>query len=150
MRRGGAQCRCRRCAACPTRHRSTGSRRHPPCTHPVRSTRIKLQMLKYCTSLQRVPTTCTVHYVPASVSNPDPGSIRSVDPYPQKKIRNFMFSIDGCSLLRAEDFFCSLEVLHGGLGKGTYIAIFFLCTFSKFLGHLNPGSESGSVFSLKC
>jgi hypothetical protein len=27
-----------------------------------------------------------------------------------------MFSSAGCSLLRAEGFFCSLEILYGGLG----------------------------------
>jgi hypothetical protein len=66
----------------------------------------------------------------------DPGSIRSVDPYPEsesgsgsrrakiihiyrKKLRNFMFGKSaGCSLLRAEGFFCSLDILYGGLGMG--------------------------------
>ncbi len=63
----------------------------------------------------------------------DPDSIRSVDPYSgsesgsgskrakttQKieKLRNFMFWSAGCSFLRAEAFFCSLDVLYGGLGK---------------------------------
>ncbi len=39
--------------------------------------------------------------------------------YPQKKtkkFRNFMFSSAGCSLLRAEGFFCNLDVLYRGLG----------------------------------
>ncbi len=32
--------------------------------------------------------------------------------------KNFMFLSAGCTLLRAEGFFCSLEVLYGGLGIG--------------------------------
>jgi hypothetical protein len=67
----------------------------------------------------------------------DPDSIRSVDldPYSEsrsgsgsrrakmthksrKKLRNFMVWSAGCSLLRAEGFFCSLDVLYGGLGIG--------------------------------
>jgi len=35
----------------------------------------------------------------------------------RKKSRIFMFLSTGCSLLRAEGFFCSLGVLYGGLGK---------------------------------
>ncbi len=34
----------------------------------------------------------------------------------RKKYRIFMFWSAGCSFLRAEDFFCSLGVLYGGLG----------------------------------
>jgi hypothetical protein len=34
----------------------------------------------------------------------------------RKKYRIFMFWSAGCSLLRAEDFSCSLGVLYGGLG----------------------------------
>ncbi len=60
----------------------------------------------------------------------DPDSIRSVNPYPDpdpegqkwptktKKIKKFMFWSAGCSLLRAEGFYCSLDVLYGGLGIG--------------------------------
>jgi hypothetical protein len=47
------------------------------------------------------------------------------DPQKSKNVRNFMFWIDGCSLLWAEGFFSSLEVLYGGLGIGTDIAVFF-------------------------
>jgi hypothetical protein len=36
----------------------------------------------------------------------------------RKKIINFMFCSDGCSLLSVESFFCNLDVLHGGLGIG--------------------------------
>jgi hypothetical protein len=34
----------------------------------------------------------------------------------RKKLRNFMFGSAGCSLLRAEGFFCNLDDLYGGLG----------------------------------
>jgi hypothetical protein len=37
------------------------------------------------------------------------------DPQKEKKLR-FMIGSAGCSLLRAEGFSCSLDVLHGGLG----------------------------------
>ncbi len=36
----------------------------------------------------------------------------------RQKLRNFMFWSAGCSLLRAEGFICSLDVLYGGLGIG--------------------------------
>jgi hypothetical protein len=61
----------------------------------------------------------------------DPDSIGSVDPDPESgsrrakmthKSRNFfekfMFLIVGWPLLRAEGFFCNLDVLYGGLGIG--------------------------------
>ncbi len=71
-----------------------------------------------------------------SVRSVDPDSVRSVDPDPfsesgsgsrrakmthkrrRKKFRNFMFWSAGCSLLRAEGFFCHLNVFYGGLGIG--------------------------------
>ncbi len=34
----------------------------------------------------------------------------------RKKLRDFLFRSAGCTLLRAEGFFCSLDVLNGGLG----------------------------------
>jgi hypothetical protein len=61
----------------------------------------------------------------------DPDSNRSEYPYPDSEsgyrrakmthknrifFRNFMFLSAGCSLLRAEGFFCSLDFLYGGLG----------------------------------
>ncbi len=49
--------------------------------------------------------------------DPDPGGQSQNDPQKQKKLRNFMFGSAGCSLLRAEGFSCSLDVLYGGLGK---------------------------------
>ncbi len=55
-----------------------------------------------------------------SVSDPDPYwiriQIRSVDPDPGGQ--NAMVLSAGCSLLRSEGFFCSLEILYGGLGIG--------------------------------
>ena len=71
-----------------------------------------------------------------SGSGLDPDSIRSVDLYPdpdsesgsgprREKIthkkeeeKNFMFSSAWCSLVRAEGFFCSFDVLYGRLGIG--------------------------------
>jgi hypothetical protein len=35
-----------------------------------------------------------------------------------KKKKFILFGSVGCSLLRAEGFFCNLEVLYGGLGIG--------------------------------
>ncbi len=66
------------------------------------------------------------------VSYPDPDSIRSVDQDPdlesesgsrrekithknRKKLGNFMLLSAGCSLFRAEGYFCSLDVLYRGL-----------------------------------
>jgi hypothetical protein len=52
--------------------------------------------------------------------------IRNPDPDPEgqklthknkKKLRNFIFWSAGCSLLRAEGFSCSLDVLYGGLER---------------------------------
>ncbi len=37
-----------------------------------------------------------------------------------QKLRNFMLLRAGCSLLRAEGFFCNLDVLYGGLGIGKF------------------------------
>ena len=34
----------------------------------------------------------------------------------RKKLKNFMFRSVGCSLLKAESFFCNLDVHYGGLG----------------------------------
>ncbi len=68
-----------------------------------------------------------------------------------------MFWSVGWPLLRAEGFFCILDILYGGLGIGKlqfYIKIFFFfsCNFFQFLS-LKPwiriGSGSGLVFSLK-
>jgi hypothetical protein len=53
----------------------------------------------------------------------------------RRKLRDFMFLIAGCFLLRAEGFSCSLDVLYGGLGKSILqflikkILHFFSCNF---------------------
>ncbi len=67
----------------------------------------------------------------------------------RKKARIFMFSCTGCSLLRAEGFFCNLGVLYGGLGISKLqflikkIKIKFpAINFSNFRSS-NPGSGSG-------
>jgi hypothetical protein len=68
--------------------------------------------------------------------------------------------LDGLSLLRAEGFFCNLDVLYGGLGTGKSqflikkkFNFFFICIFFQFWD-LKPwiriGSGSELVFSLKC
>ncbi len=71
----------------------------------------------------------------------------------RKKYRIFMFWSTGCSLLRAEGFFCSLSVLYGGLGisKLQFLImkikiLITSCKFSSILGHQtrirDPGSGS--------
>jgi hypothetical protein len=62
-------------------------------------------------------------------------------------IRKVVFWSSGCSLLRAEGFFCSLVYLYGGLGKGKlqflmkkiFNFLVQLWTFPKFT-HQNPRS----------
>ncbi len=75
----------------------------------------------------------------------------------KKKFWNFMFWSGGCSLLKAESFSCSFDVLYGGKGISKLqfliknINYFFTCNFFHFLpvfGHQNPGSGSRSVFRL--
>ncbi len=69
----------------------------------------------------------------------------------QKKLRIFMFWSDGCSLLRVEGFFCSLDVLYGGLGisKKQFlkkkINKYFSAVYFFFFSHQNPGSGSGGI-----
>jgi hypothetical protein len=58
-----------------------------------------------------------------------------------------MFSSAGCSLLRAEGVYCTLDVLYGGLGISK-LQFLISCKFFSIFGHQNPGS--GSLFSLKC
>ncbi len=75
----------------------------------------------------------------SSVSNPDSGGQK----WPTKiedKFRSFMFWSAGSSLLKTEGFFCSLDVLYGGLGicKLLFliqikIEFFFSCNFFQFL-----------------
>ncbi len=109
--------------------------------------------------------------VSRSGSGLDPDSIRSVDPDSEsesrsgsrrakmtyknrKKLRNFMLWSAGRSLLRAEGFSCSLDVLYGGLGISKLQ--FFIKELSNFfpaviffpiLEYQYPGS--GAVFSPK-
>jgi hypothetical protein len=67
---------------------------------------------------------------------------------PEKKLRNFIFRTAGCSLLRAEGFSCSLDVLYEGISKlqflikKRYKKVFSF--FSPFFGHKNPGYLTGS------
>ncbi len=83
----------------------------------------------------------------------DPDSIRSVDPYPESGSRRAKiltkieknweiscFVSAGCSLLRAEGFFCSMDVLYGSLriGKLQFLIkkifdFFSSCNFFRFL-----------------
>ncbi len=93
----------------------------------------------------RIQSAC--QWIRIRIRNPDPG---------EQKLRNIMFWSAGCALLRSEGFFCSLDVLYGSLEIGELK--FFQKTFDFFssvififiFGHQNPGSRSGSVFSLKC
>ncbi len=68
-----------------------------------------------------------------------------------KNVKNFMFWNAGCSLSRAECFFCNLDVLYGGLEISKLLFLiqkkfnFFSCKFFSIFGHKNPGSGSGSV-----
>jgi hypothetical protein len=52
--------------------------------------------------------------------DPDPGG-QKMTHKKRKKFRNFIFFSAGCFLLRAKGFFCSFDVLIGGLG---IVAIF--------------------------
>ncbi len=65
----------------------------------------------------------------------------------QNKFKKFHVWSAGCSHFRAEGFFCSLEILYGGLGIGKLFfhpKKFFFCfssTFFSTFGHKNPGSR---------
>ncbi len=50
----------------------------------------------------------------------------------RKKLGNFMFWSAGCSLLRAEGFFCNVGFLSGGLGMGKLYLAFFLSKQNLF------------------
>ncbi len=47
-----------------------------------------------------------------------------------RKKKNFMFRSAGCSLLRAEDFSCSLGVLYGGLGNKSFARLYIKKNFA--------------------
>ncbi len=67
--------------------------------------------------------------------NPDPDPGGQIWPTIIGKIKNFMFWSAECSLLRAEGFFCSFDVLYGGLGTGKLyflIQIFFFSAVNFF------------------
>jgi hypothetical protein len=79
----------------------------------------------------------------------------------RKKVRNSRFWSAGCSLLRAEGFSCSLDVLYGGLEISklkflikkvsnffSQLSILFNFWSSKLWTQI--GSGSGLVLSLKC
>ncbi len=102
-----------------------------------------------------------------SGSNPDPDWIRIQSgqwigqKWPSKVdfFLKFMFWSVGWPLLRAEDFFCNLDVLYGGLGIGKlqflkkknliFSAVIFF-NFWSLKPWIRIGSGSGLVFSLKC
>ncbi len=69
-------------------------------------------------------------------------SMRAKITHKSRKIRNLMFCSARCSLLRAEGFFCSLDVLSGGLGIGKFKFLIkkFCCKFLSIFGHQNSGS----------
>ncbi len=76
--------------------------------------------------------------------------IQEAKNYPEKKWINFIYWSAGCSLLRAEGFSCSLDVLYEGLGISKLQFLIkkrkkqiFPVFFSIFC-HQNPGSRLGT------
>jgi hypothetical protein len=71
----------------------------------------------------------------------------------RKKLSNLMFWSVGCYLLRGEGFFCSLDVLYGGLGIGKlqFSSFLVIKTINLDWIRIRTGSwsGSGSVFCLK-
>ncbi len=97
-----------------------------------------------------------VTYIGSAVDpNPDPGGQKW--PIKIEKDNKFHLCSAGCSLLRAEGFSCSLDVLYGGLAISSKLQILFkketkkfsTVFFSSIFGHQNPGSRSisGSGFT---
>jgi hypothetical protein len=87
---------------------------------------------------------------------PDPGSNKITAN--GKKHRIFMFGTAGCSLFRAEGFFCRLCILYGDIGISKYQFLikeiqfkFLVLNFFEFyiikpwIRILDPDSESGSA-----
>ncbi len=75
----------------------------------------------------------------------------------RRKLWNFMFWSAWCSLLRAEGFFCSLDVLYGSLEIGElqfcskkYLIVFSAINCWSSKSWIWIRSRPGSVFSLKC
>jgi hypothetical protein len=62
--------------------------------------------------------------------DPDPGRAK-ITHKNRKKFRNFIFCSAGCSLLRAESFSCSFDILYGDLGISKLH--FSAVNFSQFL-----------------
>jgi hypothetical protein len=77
-----------------------------------RSSTVRKICAKYILSTSvriRIQIGSGFNQVSGSVSGTKPGiRIREDKNDPQKKLGNFMFGSAGCSLLRAEDFFCGL------------------------------------------
>jgi hypothetical protein len=73
----------------------------------------------------------------------------------RKQFINYIFGSAGCSRLRAEGFFCRLDVLYEGLEINKfrflilkrYIKIFRVPFFPSIFGHQTPGSVPGSGFT---
>jgi hypothetical protein len=71
----------------------------------------------------------------------------------RKKVNKFHFlKLAGCSLLRAESFYCSLDVLYGGLRKSKLQFLikkkyrkFSAVFFSSVFGHQHPHTYSLKV-----
>ncbi len=70
------------------------------------------------------------------IRNPDPNPRGQKWPTKVEIFRKFMFWSAGCSFLRAESFFCSLEILYGGLGIGNLYGSFWF--------------KKRGIFSSKC
>jgi hypothetical protein len=111
------------------------------------------------------PSPLWAHLPDSNVSDPNPhwfwsaGSGRAKMTHKnRKKLRNLMFWSAGCSLLRAEGFFYSLEVFYGGLGISKLqflirkiLIIFSAVNFSNFWSSKSwiwIRSESASGFAL--
>jgi hypothetical protein len=75
------------------------------------------------------------------------GYRRAKRPIKNGKGKKFEFCSAGCSLLKAEGFSCSLDVLRENLGRSKLkflnkkiINLFFICKFCSILCQQNPGS----------
>jgi hypothetical protein len=77
--------------------------------------------------------------------DPDPGG-QNITHENRRKIRNFMVGCAECSLLRAEGFFCGLDVLYGGLGIGKlqfFVSIFNFSLPVNFFNFWSSKPEFG-------
>jgi hypothetical protein len=64
-----------------------------------------------------------------------------------KILRNFIFWSAGCSLLRAEGFFCNLDVLYWVVFDQIFFCFFSAVIFFSIFGHQNTGSVSNEYGS---